>query len=78
MTSQEQLDAWVAGNPQCPNDRDECCPDFSCCKPELLAAPEVRRAFVAANNDQRMGFLMNFLGAFSEGEKIHIAGRKEN
>ena len=32
-----QLDEWVKGNPIHNNVDDECCPDFSCCRPELLA-----------------------------------------
>ena len=48
MTSDEQLAAWLEGNSFHNNDRDECCPDFSCCDPELLADKKTRQAFVNA------------------------------
>lgn len=57
-------------------DGGECCPDFSCCRPELLAPPEVRRAFRAASLKEREKFLSQFLAALLELEekKVHIAG----
>jgi hypothetical protein len=60
----------------------ECCPDFSCCEPELLQPVEVRRAFVAAGEREREKFLMAFLGAAvakatPEALKVHIAGGEE-
>lgn len=45
----------------------ECCPDFSCCRPELLAPREVREAFAAASEQERMRYLAMFLGAAIEG-----------
>ncbi len=63
----EQLRRWVDGDPQHIGDRkdptSQCCPDFSCCRPELLAPPDVRRAFVAAGPNGRGAFLGGFLGA---------------
>jgi hypothetical protein len=54
MTNEEQLRQWVAGNP-IHNDEHpagieggECCPDFSCCNPELLAPKAIREEFAAA------------------------------
>lgn len=48
---QEHLDCWVAGDcvhragtDEVPD--GECCPDFSCCIPELLADEETRKTFV--------------------------------
>jgi hypothetical protein len=64
MTFDEQLQGWLAGEPRCPNDRGECCPDFSCCKPQLLQPLEVRRQFMAAPPAQRQRMLMGFLGSF--------------
>ena len=54
MTSKEQLDEWVKGNSIHNKERDECCPDFSCCTPELLAPEEKRKEFAKAwyENDQ--------------------------
>lgn len=80
MTSDEQLEQWVAGNPVHNHDRDECCPDFSCCQPKLLAPKEVREKFRDADDQTREGILMHFLGACiaaatDEPEKVHIAGQ---
>jgi hypothetical protein len=64
---EEQLDRWVAGESLHSDHRglgEECCPDFSCCKPQLQQPYEVRRAFHAATEQQRMKFLMAFLGGF--------------
>ena len=67
ITSEEQLRRWVDGEPVHRDEEllegGECCPDFSCCVPELLASPEVRQAFVAASQRDRMQFLGTFLGA---------------
>jgi hypothetical protein len=55
----------------------ECCPDFSCCHPELLAPPEVRQAFKAASTEERGKFLHQFLAAMLklEGdEDVHVVG----
>jgi len=63
MTTDEQLALWLSGEPTCPNDRKECCPDFSCCCPELLADEDVRQRFIAAEEEERHALLMGFLGA---------------
>lgn len=60
---EEQLDEWVKGNPIHNKIDDECCPDFSCCKPELLASDEHRKAFKAANDEQRESFLFSFFSS---------------
>lgn len=62
MTVQTQLDQWVAGHPVHNPTRDECCPDFSCCNPALLAPAETRRQFAAAGKAERNSMLMEFLG----------------
>ena len=53
MTLEEQLERWVAGDPQCPNDAGNCCPDFSCCKHSLLAALPDRRRYKAGSKKRR-------------------------
>ena len=63
MTPEEQLELWVQGKPVHNKTRDECCPDFSCCDPDLLAPTEVRKAFKAASEKERLKFLGQFLGA---------------
>jgi hypothetical protein len=63
MTSAEQLERWVAGEPIHNHDREECCPDFSCCRPQLLAPLAVRRAFLMADEKTRERMLFGFLAA---------------
>jgi hypothetical protein len=61
MTSDEQLKEWVKGNSIHNPDRDECCPDFSCCDPELLAPEDERKRFAEGNDELRMQMCMIFL-----------------
>jgi hypothetical protein len=82
MTSNEQLTEWLKGNSLCPNDRGECCPDFSCCSPTLLADKKSRRVFVDGDEETRHGFLGIFPGKAMEEamrqknlkKKIYISG----
>lgn len=77
MTSDEQLAGWLAGEPSCPNDAGECCPDFSCCQPSLLADETVRRRFKEATDEERHAMLFGFLGAamalMTDGD-VYVAG----
>jgi hypothetical protein len=67
MTHQEQLTLWVEGTPVHRGKKEdpdnECCPDFSCCKPELLQPKAVREAYVVAQGEARMKFWALFLQA---------------
>jgi hypothetical protein len=80
ITHQEQLDRWVAGESIhriSGVTGGECTPDFSCCKPELLADEPTRQAFAAASESERFKFLGAFLGAaiaLVSDKKVHIAG----
>ena len=76
MTQAEQLRMWVDGDPVHNDETGECCPDFSCCKPELLAPEQEREKFAAATEDQRELMLVMFLGRAlgSAGVEAHIAG----
>ena len=81
MTHLEQLEAWQRGVAihQVSNG-GQCCPDFSCCRPELLAPQDVRDVFVEAykqgHEDGTTRVLMTFLGnAFAE-SNIYIAGQE--
>ena len=83
MTSEEQLALWVSGNSQHMGEKrgeGQCCPDSSCCHPELLAPQEVREIFAGAWKNQNYQMtdrmLMEFLGkAFAQqGERVYIAG----
>lgn len=38
-----QLVSWAFGRPYHEPHNDECCPDFSCCYPELLTADPAER-----------------------------------
>lgn len=89
ISAQEQLERWVAGesihriDESLPTrDKNECCPDFSCCKPEFLAPKEIREAFAAADEVTRLKFLAGFLGDLITKEypdkQIHITGPERN
>ena len=64
-THEEQLRLWVAGESTHVRTKGpegyECCPDFSCCEPDMLAPVEVRKAFVVASPVKRGKFLVQFL-----------------
>ena len=73
MTNIEQLQRWVEGDPVHNEESGQCCPDFSCCKPHLLADVEVRKRFQKAHleKDARTEheMLMMFLGAMLGGSE---------
>lgn len=77
MKIEKQLDEWVKGNPLHNEERDECCPDFSCCKGNI-APKDVRERFAKAHYEKdektRMKMLMMFLGGAFSDKNIHIAG----
>lgn len=77
---QFQLTEWVKGNSIHNTVDNECCPDFSCCRPDTLQPKTVRETFKAVydKGDERtkMGMLMGFLGnaiakAYPD-KKVHI------
>jgi hypothetical protein len=85
MTYVEQLQLWVDGNSV--HDSDEtgkqCCPDFSCCRPELKAPKEERelfqRLYLLEKHSEYERMLMMFLGralSLLTSKKIYIAGGK--
>jgi hypothetical protein len=72
----DQLNKWVDGNPIHNNIDNECCPDFSCCKSELLQPRKIRETFKEVSikadkeefnpnyhpyDDAKMGMLSSFL-----------------
>lgn len=81
MTPDEQLREWVAGNPIHNKERDECCPDFSCCTGKI-APLNVRKRFEKACNEgdeeTKMEMLMMFLSNALSGKNIYVAGSKAN
>lgn len=77
MTADEQLALWLVGESVCPNDRDECCPDFSCCCKEIETPQEVKQRFVDGDDNVRHQMCMMFLGnalPHMTDKKVHIAG----
>ena len=83
MTPDEQLDEWLKGNPIHNDDRDECCPDFSCCRGKDKIAPlATRKRFVQAfkdGDDETVNqMLLMFLGGSLDyentGVKVYLAG----
>lgn len=86
MKLDKQLQSWLDGKPIHNKRRDECCPDFSCCRPHLLAPPEIRQMFCNATlrNDQETvdklltQFLMRLLDNEAPDKKVHVAGDPYN
>ncbi len=74
----EQLNAWVAGDSKHNTVDDECCPDFSCCRPELLAPKARREEFQTRfqlDEVEMYKALPRFLRSFARGdqlENVHI------
>lgn len=82
MKPEKQLELWVKGESVHNDERGECCPDFSCCKPHLLAPEHERKAFLEADQkgDTRTTMIMEFefLGRAFASPKVYVAGYKEN
>jgi len=81
MKIAQQLDEWVNGNSIHNTERDECCPDFSCCNGKIAPKDERERfakAHYEGDEKTKMEMLMLFLGnAFSD-KNIYIAGSEAN
>lgn len=60
---QQTLD-WSNGRPWHNNIDGECCPDFSCCHPELLAPKKVRERFLKAEQEDDESTKTRMLGEF--------------
>lgn len=52
----------------------ECCPDFSCCFPDMIWPRERRYAFVAADDEQRGRMLRGALTNLTDPDKVHVVG----
>jgi hypothetical protein len=80
LTPDEQLKRWLEGSSQHLNTNGECCPDFSCCFPELLWSVERRAAFVRAiaekDESTKGRMLVEALNALIErmaqNKKVHV------
>lgn len=82
MTYDEQLQKWLAGQSVHMGERPDgqCCPDFSCCQPQLLAPEAERRVFVErpeVRDQLCMGFLGRALAEMGKADEVHIAGSIE-
>jgi len=82
MKAEKQLELWVKGESVHNDELGECCPDFSCCKPWLLAPEHERRAFLKADqsgdNKTTTSMLFEFLGRAFASKKTYVAGYSEN
>ena len=79
MTTDEQLVEWAKGNNLHNPDRDECCPDFSCCQ-DFYHAPLAERQIFVARPELRHKMLMMFLSAVMSaryGKAVHVSGSIE-
>lgn len=77
----EQLVKWRNGESIHDVEHNMCCPDFSCCQPQLLANKETREAFCRAeeigDEETKIQILMTFLAAAVSDYNIYIAGDTE-
>lgn len=51
----KQAEAWLAGNPYHNFIDGECCPDFSCCQPDLFTRDEQSRRDYLARYLEQIG-----------------------
>lgn len=71
MNSEQQLELWVQGNSVHNREHDHCCPDFSCCFPELAVDLDVRQRFARAINDNEIDVINHMLQFFYEALQIY-------
>lgn len=78
-----QLEEWVKGRALHNPIGNECCPDFSCCKPDFLMEEDLRIKFSNAikigDNKIKyeiLGMALSGLAA-DKGKKVHIAGEDQ-
>jgi len=80
-----QLREWAEGRPwhnpwspngSCGKERHdgECCPDFSCCVPDMIWAKERRYAFVAADHATRSQMLRGALVNLFDPDTTYVTG----
>jgi hypothetical protein len=57
----------------------ECCPDFSCCRPELLWPTKMRESFILASPEKRDEMLrtsvVEAISRMVPEEKVYVAGK---
>jgi hypothetical protein len=67
-----QLKEWAKGNAIHNNVDNECCPDFSCCCPELLSTKEDRYKFVSYGRKKREPMLWEMLSKLTKAKKLGL------
>jgi len=74
VTSNKQLAKWVNGESihRDGSDGGECCPDFSCCRPDLLVPANERQLFANSSSDVRYSLLMGYLSKALADKKVYI------
>lgn len=75
MKREEQLQEWIKGNSIHNKEIDECCPDFSCCGPQM-ASLQKRGKFVEAyyknDNGTINSLLIEFLSNAFKSQKCGV------
>lgn len=69
MTVEEQLRLWVEGTPVHDKERNQCCPDFSCCTGKMVSKDvreKFEKAFKDGDESQCEKMLFEFLSMLSE------------
>ncbi len=74
MTDDEQEELWLGGHSVHNPTRKECCPDFSCCRPNLKWPYDVRQRFVMGTEEERAELLSLALASLLSGENVYIVG----
>ena len=72
MTCEEQVRLWAKGLSVHNTTRDECCPDFSCCNPNIHTPQAVRRRFRDGDRKTRAKLLVGFLAGLLKGEGFDV------
>lgn len=74
-TCGEQLASWYVGKPIHNEYADECCPDFSCCHPEMLWPKEKREKFITSSHREQEEMLVSELPAHPQvkDKNVHFA-----
>jgi hypothetical protein len=84
MTPKEQAEKWLKGESVHNSERDECCPDFSCCRPDIVTPTDEKGRFCKAMDEKDEEtinqMLMIFLARSLPGAHVcgDVPGEHEN
>jgi hypothetical protein len=67
----DQVNHWCNGESIHNEIDDECCPDFSCCNPDVNTPQELREAFRIATLNDHNEAIMYMLGLFLGNLIVH-------